>query len=809
MIFSRPVTALVALVSVSVSVSAHSTARNPLKRIGLAKNVDILTPNHHVTALSTFDVAFDFSGTRIQLSLEPNHDIFVQDAKVSFLGADGQVERQEPIDRLAHRVFKGITWVKRGDRWDRAGWARIDIRRDGLKPLFQGVFTVDHDHHHVHLGSQYKQMRDERDPDIDLRSDEVMVVFRDSDAAPDEHTELKRSLNDRTCGSDSLGFNTQEDHPIYASMRPQDEPLTTPFSSLFSSLIGKRQSDTPNGGNGAGVNLVESIGSTAGCPTTRKVALVGIATDCTYTADFGSENQTRDNVIAQMNSASELFESTFNISLGLANLLIQPSSCPTTPQEATPWNQACSDTLTIQQRLTLFSTWRSQQNDEYSHWTLLTTCPTGSAVGLAWLGQACAAGSQQSNSSDGSTETVAGTNVVVKTLQEWQVIVHETGHTFGAVHDCDASACRNSDIVNSQQCCPFSATTCDAGGRFIMNPSTGEDITRFSACSIGNICSAMGVNSVKSSCLSDNRGVTLISGQTCGNGIVEGDEECDCGGADGCGANECCNPTTCRFENDAVCDDSNEDCCRNCQLAAADTVCRTSSGSCDPEEMCSGQSPYCPDDQTNPDGSDCGNGLQCASGQCTSRDQQCKNIMGSYTTGNDTYACDNSNCMLSCASPEFRGGCFGLNQNFLDGTPCVGGGQCSNGQCAGSSVGNEIISWIHSNRTLVIALSSAIGGLIVLSILGCCWRCIKRRKTRKIYAANAAVAAVAYRAGPQGANSRSRSRGRPRNGPVSPAGSNSPIRSRPGGASPWQPQTSHSIPAPPPMYQRNSSTRYA
>jgi hypothetical protein len=212
-----------------------------------------------------------------------------------------------------------------------------------------------------------------------------------------------------------------------------------------------------------------------------------------------------------------------------------------------------------------------------------------------------------------------------------------------------------------------------------MNPSTARGITRFSACSIGNICSALGRNSVKSGCLSNNRGVTSITGQTCGNGIVEGDEQCDCGGASGCGNNKCCDPTTCKFRTNAVCDDANEDCCRNCQFASANTVCRPGVSACDPQETCNGTSPYCPEDKHKPDGEGCGNGLSCASGICTSRDQQCKTVMGSYTSGNDTYACDNSNCMLSCGSPEFgRGTCYGLQQNFLDGTSCTGGGTCRN-----------------------------------------------------------------------------------------------------------------------------------
>jgi len=416
-------TVAAAAVALATLATASSSAREPLKRINLAKNPSILTPNNRVTAVSTFDVAFDFSGKRIRLSLEPNHDIFVEGATVSYLGADGRVVRKEPIDRLQHKVFKGTAWLRRGNRWDKVGSARIDIKQDGLSPLFEGTFTVDHDHHHVQLASTYKQGRSDEDVDINLRDDEFMVVFRDSDARrEEEQMELKKRAASLACASDELGFNTQEDHPVYVSMRARSEDNF--FSSPFSALMGKRQLDSsPGGGNGAGTNLVQSIGSTTGCPSTRKVALVGVATDCTYTQSFNSNtNQTRNNVITQMNSASELFESTFNISLGLANLVVTEPNCPTTVQQATPWNQPCKDDLTIQDRLNLFSAWRGQQNDDFAHWTLLSTCNTRSAVGLAWLGQACTKGSQGSSSSSGTNETVAGANVVIRTLQEWQVI---------------------------------------------------------------------------------------------------------------------------------------------------------------------------------------------------------------------------------------------------------------------------------------------------------------------------------------------------------------------------------------------------
>lgn len=156
----------------------------------------------------------------------------------------------------------------------------------------------------------------------------------------------------------------------------------------------------------------------------RKVALVGVATDCTYTATFDSDTATRQNVINQMNSASNLYEKTFNISLGLANLVISPKDCPGSAPAATPWNVNCQSNTDIQARLNLFSAWRGTKSDNYSHWTLLTNCNTGSAVGLAWLGQACVvnADSRNSTSSTGGVQTVSGANVVARTSTEWQVI---------------------------------------------------------------------------------------------------------------------------------------------------------------------------------------------------------------------------------------------------------------------------------------------------------------------------------------------------------------------------------------------------
>jgi len=107
-------------------------------------------------------------------------------------------------------------------------------------------------------------------------------------------------------------------------------------------------------------------------------------------------------------------------------------------------------------------------------------------------------------------------------------------------------------------------------------------------------------------------------------------------------------------------------------------------------------------------------------------------LMGSYTSDNDTYACDNQGCVLSCASPEFPPNtCYSLSRNFLDGTPCAGGGKCSNGNCEGSSAIKEVGTWIHQNKALVIGLATALGTLLIFIILGCIFRCCRRRTQTK------------------------------------------------------------------------------
>ncbi|KAM6531784.1 hypothetical protein FSOLCH5_001235 [Fusarium solani] len=707
---------------------AYSVKRNAVSQVTFVADAVIKTPSHRVHSDSKFDLHFSLHNgqQKIRLKLEPNHDILHDDFSVTYLDADGKVESVEPIKRSDHRVFKGDTFVERAGRegWTQAGWARITIYRDGEKPLFEGTLGLDGTHHHIQFGSHYEKVRHEGDPALphSQNNDETMVVWRDSDIMSYDPNELKRdAASHALCDSDSLGFNGDfhelQDYNTFAS---------TPAKNLF----GRQSIDGGSTGNdGTGVNLMATIGSVDGCPTTRKVALLGIATDCGYTAEFDNQTALRENVINMVNTASRLYESTFSISLGLRNLTISNKGCPCAPSEAAPWNQKCSDSVNLAARLNLFSAWRGQYQDGNAYWTLLSTCPTESAVGLAWLGQLCRSGASDNSGGSGSgNETVAGANVVVRTSSEWQVFAHETGHTFGAVHDCTSSACPvKSDV---QSCCPLSKSTCDANEQYIMNPSSKDSIKEFSPCTIGNICSGFKRN-VKTECLTDNKGIKTITGSQCGNGIVEEGEDCDCGGDASCKDNPCCDGSKCKFKGEAECDYTNEDCCtKQCKFSSSGTVCRASTGPCDPEEKCTGKDANCPKDEHKDDGTDCGDGLKCASGQCTSRDQQCRTMWQNSTDEGEQMKACTSSCLLSCQYPG-ESVCTQRNQNFLDGTPCAGGGKCDNGDCKGSSTWKEIVGWFEDNKNITIPVGCVIAGLLAIAILSCCYSCIRRRISRR------------------------------------------------------------------------------
>ncbi len=109
----------------------------------------------------------------------------------------------------------------------------------------------------------------------------------------------------------------------------------------------------------------------------------------------------------------------------------------------------------------------------------------------------------------------------------------------------------------------------------------------------------------------------------CGNGIVEGNEECDCGYE--CNDRCCIAPgpvDQCKRANVTFqCSPSQGSCCdsSSCLFSAVNTTCQSSEG-CLEDIKCSGSSATCPSTNSKffkPDNSTCNSGTQiCTNGTC-------------------------------------------------------------------------------------------------------------------------------------------------------------------------------------------------
>uniref|UniRef100_A0A8I3NE71 ADAM metallopeptidase domain 18 n=1 Tax=Canis lupus familiaris TaxID=9615 RepID=A0A8I3NE71_CANLF len=125
----------------------------------------------------------------------------------------------------------------------------------------------------------------------------------------------------------------------------------------------------------------------------------------------------------------------------------------------------------------------------------------------------------------------------------------------------------------------------------------------------------------------------------CGNGILEPNEECDCGSQEECQFKKCCDFNTCKLKGSAKCG-SGPCCTSNCEISVAGTPCRKIiDQECDFTEYCNGTSSNCVPDTYASNGMLCRLGTAyCYNGRCQTTDNQCAQIFGEGAQG-APFAC--------------------------------------------------------------------------------------------------------------------------------------------------------------------------
>ncbi|KAG9050963.1 hypothetical protein FS837_000626 [Tulasnella sp. UAMH 9824] len=732
---------------------SRSTSSNPLHR--RASDDHLLHTDSFRLTLRAFDQTY-------HLHLRPNEALFHPNARINHYSPNGEIVRTEPLLRSDYKVYEGevVSPGRTAERWNEdstgglisqvrreLGWARIIVHdqgdaKAGRAPVYEGAFSANGIVHHIKTRENYVRHR-RRGLDVDVETeDEHLVIFRDIDMSDEDAHPHERSLS-KSCGHDTLDYNVNPALNPVLALAAERKRMSTPWYDprrvddvdpidLDSRLVRRQNNDIS--GNVTS-NYIDRIGSHEGCSPTQSFIYMGVAADCEYVTKYGGSANATTQILNNWNSASALYKSTFNISMGIVELAVQDANCPATASSSVPWNVACSTSgVTLNDRLSLFSSWRGAKggSDGAGLWHLMSGCPTGTEVGVAWLAQLC---NTQSFGETGNV--VSGTGVSTATITEWQVVAHEIGHNFGAIHDC-GEGCTLTDT-----CCPATKTSCSSTAVYIMDAVSNVGENQFSPCSVGNICASM--QTMNTTCLlGADEQVQIISKQMCGNGIVEDGEECDPGKGN---TSPCCDSNTCKFINGAVCDPKSSDCCTNsCQFAPASQVCRPSKDSaCDMAENCPGNSADCPSDKTVADGTSCGgNGLACASGICTSPDLQCQQAGASMGLKKACPARNDKSCQVSCQDPSNSQACFTLQATLVDGSPCGYGGKCENNICKAGSVLDTIKAWYTQNLQISIPVTVVVGIVVLLilwrivsGIMGCCRRA-KARRQQAAYKANLA-----------------------------------------------------------------------
>ncbi|KAJ1913970.1 hypothetical protein IWQ60_008998 [Tieghemiomyces parasiticus] len=629
-----------------------------------------------------------------------------------------------------------------------AGDARLTVfeTSDNGQPVFDGSFHLDGVAYHIKPVAVYANTRLPHDPAPHPDTDSPMVVYRSSDyltSAGQADNPLIASTNvtpsapppsgnGTHCGAQTHPENYEralaavDSHLEAGPWGPEFLPVS-PAAPLW--RRGLFSGPTPQ----EVIQQRRAATLSSACPVNKRVAYFGVAADCTYLSVYQTPDKVRAQILSNWNQASAVYERQFNVMLGVIDMRIMDAGCPTKPDAQVAWNRGCDQGYSIESRLSDFSYWRGQlskSNDSAALWHLMTNCASGSEVGIAWLGTLCQT-TAQTSSTGGDGTYVSGTAVSAVSREEWQIVAHEIGHNFGAAHDCDDSTCPCAAGSNCS-CCPCT-DKCSCDANYIMNPTNPVKTNDFSPCSATSICATIASSG---SCLADPGAKPILGTAMCGNGIREDGEECDCGTADTCAKDRCCDGSTCKLKSGAACSASNALCCdgATCQVRPANVTCRAKYSECDVAEVCDGLRPECPADERIPDGTSCtlspngtanGSGvatsqlhdLQCASGQCTSRDAQCIARGGALNiTQRCTLNIGVDPCDLQCNSPRDALGCIFMSGSFLDGTTCGFHARCARGVCTGENGFYTFLLLFQKNLAVAVPVTILVG-LVALLLL--------------------------------------------------------------------------------------------
>ncbi|XP_051755045.1 disintegrin and metalloproteinase domain-containing protein 10 isoform X2 [Ctenopharyngodon idella] len=331
---------------------------------------------------------------------------------------------------------------------------------------------------------------------------------------------------------------------------------------------------------------------------------------------------TREAVIAQISSHVKAIDSIYQSTdfQGIRNIsfMVKRIKINTTSDEKDHSNPFRFANIGVEKFLELNS---EQNHDDYCLAYVFTDRDFDDGVlGLAWVGapSGSSGGICEKNKqySDGKKKSL---NTGIITVQNYAshvppkvshiTFAHEVGHNFGSPHDSGIDCTPGEAKVQDQK---------EKGNYIMYARATSGDKSnnnKFSICSIRNISQVL--DKKRSSCF-------VESGQPiCGNGMVEANEQCDCGYSDQC-KDTCCydanskDELKCKLRPNALCSPSQGPCCTSqCAFKSNDVKCREES-ECALAGKCNGNTAQCPTSTPKANLTSCHSNTQvCINGGCS------------------------------------------------------------------------------------------------------------------------------------------------------------------------------------------------
>ncbi|OQV23698.1 Disintegrin and metalloproteinase domain-containing protein 28 [Hypsibius exemplaris] len=211
-------------------------------------------------------------------------------------------------------------------------------------------------------------------------------------------------------------------------------------------------------------------------------------------------------------------------------------------------------------------------------------------------------------------------------------VAHMLAHNLGIDHD--------TSTIKLRDCICPSAEGCLMEGHIPATSAWATSI--FSSCSQDDYLEAL--HNGLGSCLLSSPFQDNSSSTTCGNGIVDLNEDCDCGGFTEClGKAPCCDPITCRFKDGAEC--AVGTCCTSeCKFKREGNLCRSAAHECDLPEFCTGSDESCPPDGFKQSGYLCGDDTgYCFNHSCVTYNGHCQTFWGPGSSVAPTECFDTNN----------------------------------------------------------------------------------------------------------------------------------------------------------------------